>query len=201
MIFFGKKASVIRQEHIFGISCPSCQTNNSIHGAVVGNYGHLYWIPTIPMGRTIAAQCEHCRKTFDEKDMPSQLRDAIRPMMDEVKTPLKHFSGLFVIGGLFVLGIYTSINNDRDNLAFINDPAIGDVYEIKDAIRDYTTQKVIAVTDDSVYCAENQYSVNKVRGLAGIDQEKNYINTGIGYSRQELIKMLNADKITRVKRN
>ncbi|HAD12944.1 MAG TPA: hypothetical protein DCF33_10975 [Saprospirales bacterium] len=200
MIFFGKKASVIKQEHIFGLSCPSCQTNNSIHGAVVGNYGHLYWIPTIPMGRTVVAQCEHCRKTFEEKDMPSQMRDAIRPMMDEAKTPLKHFSGLFVIGGLFMLGIYASINSDRDNLAFINNPAVGDVYEIKEDIKEYTTQKVIAVTADSVFCAENQYSVNKSRGLSDIDKETNYVNTGIGYSREDLTKMLKSNKITRVKR-
>lgn len=200
MIFFGKKASVIKQEHIFGLSCPSCQTNNSIHGAVVGNYGHLYWIPTIPMGKTVVAQCEHCRKTFDEKDMSIQMRDAIRPMLEETKTPLMHFSGLFVIGGLFALGIYASINNERDNLAFINEPAVGDVYEIKEAYNEYTTQKVVSVTVDSVYCAENQYSVNKSRGLSDIDKDKNYVNTGVGYSRQELIKMLKADKITKVKR-
>lgn len=200
MIFFGKKASVIKQEHIFGLSCPSCQTNNSIHGAVVGNYGHLYWIPTIPMGKTVVAQGEHCRKTFDEKDMSIQMRDAIRPMLEETKTPLTHFSGLFVIGGLFALGIYASINNERDNLAFINEPAVGDVYEIKEAYNEYTTQKVVSVTVDSVYCAENQYSVNKSRGLSDIDKDKNYVNTGVGYSRQELIKMLKADKITKVKR-
>ncbi|MBL7809324.1 MAG: hypothetical protein JNN28_16010 [Saprospiraceae bacterium] len=200
MIFFGKKASVIKQEHIFGLSCPSCQANNSIHGAVVGNYGHLYWIPTIPLGKTVVAQCEHCRKTFDEKDMSIQMRDAIRPMLEETKTPLTHFSGLFVIGGLFALGIYASINNDRDNLAFINEPAVGDVYEIKEAYNEYTTQKVVSVTVDSVYCAENQYSVNKSRGLSDIDKDKNYVNTGVGYSRQELINMLKADKITKVKR-
>lgn len=200
MIFYGKKASVLRKEQFFGLKCPNCQSTNTVHGAVVGSYGHLYWIPTFPMGKTVVAQCENCRKTFNEAEMSPEMKQAITPMLNEVKTPIKFYSGLIVIVGLIALGAFISINGDRENLKYIAAPAVGDVYNLKIDYREYTTQKVVRVTADSVFCAENQYSVNKQRGLYDIEKEKNYTTSEVGYSLVDLKKMLDDKKIISVKR-
>ena len=200
MIFFGKKASVLKIEKIFGLTCPSCQTQGSIHGAVVGNYAHVYWIPTFPTGRTVTAQCEHCRKTFDAAEMPPQMHDAIAPLLSETKSPLKHFSGLMVIGGLVLLGAYIGMKNDAENKKYLVEPAVGDVYEIQIEYKDYTTKKVLRVTADSVFLAENEYSVNKKTGISSINKEKNYVDTGFGYSRAELPKLMSNGTIMDINR-
>jgi len=200
MIFFGKKASVLKIEQISGLSCPSCQTPGSVHGAVVGNYAHLYWIPTFPTGRTITAQCEHCRKTFAENEMTPLMRERIGPMVAETKTPLKHYSGLMVIGGLFLMGSYFSIKGDADNKKFLAEPMAGDVYEIQIEYGEYTTKKVLRVTADSVFFAENQYSVNKKTGISSISKDKNYTDTGFGYSKAELPELKSKGTIMNIKR-
>ncbi len=200
MIFFGKKASVLKIDRFAGLTCPSCQTKGSIHGAAIGKYGHLYWIPMFPTGRAITAQCEHCRKTFEEKEMTQEMRNAIAPLISETKTPLKHFSGLFIIGGIVMLGSYFNIKNEAENKQFLAEPAAGDVYEIKVEYGEYTTKKVVRVTSDSVFLAENRYIVNKQSGISSIEKDKNYEDTGFGYSRAELPGLMSNGTIMDVKR-
>jgi ribosomal protein L3 len=93
-----------------------------------------------------------------------------------------------------------SSENKEQNLEYLANPLVGDVYEYRIEARSYSTMKVIRVTSDSVLVVPNEYETNKVSGLREINKEENYSDVNFNVARLRIKEMFNEGDIIDISR-
>ena len=116
LIFFGTRSTKIQSQRVTGhTECPYCNSQNSFIATTFGTYFHIFWIPIITLGRRTVVECSHCKKTYDEKELPVNVKTALDRSLQEhpPKKALWHCLGCFVILGaiglFLILLIYAII--------------------------------------------------------------------------------------------
>jgi hypothetical protein len=176
MIFFGTKASTIKNGQIININCPHCETNSSMIYSVFGKYAHIYWIPFFPYKKITLTECTNCKKTFEYKELPENIKTKIdrEKERNPVKIPIWMFSGLFILVGIISFGFYNSYQNDINDAEYIKNPKVGDVYYIKMTDREFTTARVDKTTRTEIYLTNNDYIIDLESDIDEIDKNENY---------------------------
>ena len=202
MIFYGTKASTIKNGQIINVDCPHCETNTSMTYSIFGKYAHIYWIPFFPTSKVTVAECNNCKRTFDYKELPQSIQTKLdrEKEKDTVKTPIWMFSGLFIIAILVAIGYYMSGETDKKEAAYLKNPKVGDVYRFESNKGFYSTMKVESVLKDSVHVFVNDMETNKTSGISDIDKPENYKEL-YGYSKEEIRKMYKDKEIYAIDRN
>ncbi|TPN87227.1 zinc-ribbon domain-containing protein [Aquimarina algicola] len=103
-----------------GAECSFCKNRDTFMVTTFGKYFHLFWIPLFPVSRTSVAECQHCKRTFREREFTSEMLRALQKLNKKipVKRPLWHSIGgilalvpIVLIIGLFLFSlIYHTIN-------------------------------------------------------------------------------------------
>ena len=176
MIFFGTKASTIKNGQIININCPHCETNSSMIYSVFGKYAHIYWIPFFPYKKITLTECTNCKKTFEYKELPENIKTKIdrEKERNPVKIPIWMFSGLFILVGIISFGFYNSYQNDINDAEYIKNPKVGDVYYIKMNDREFTTARVDKTTRTEIYLTNNDYIIDLESDIDELDKNENY---------------------------
>lgn len=202
MIFYGTKASNIKNGQIINVDCPHCETNTSMNYAVFGKYAHIYWIPFFPIGKTTVAECNNCKRTFEYSELtqPIQTKLDREKEKDGAKTPIWMFSGLGIIAVLVAIGIYSSGETEKKEAEYLKAPKVGDIYKFESNPGFYSTMKVESVLKDSLHVLVNDMETNKTSGINDIDKPENYKEL-YGYSKEEIRKMYKDKKIYEIERN
>ncbi|TXE07114.1 zinc-ribbon domain-containing protein [Seonamhaeicola algicola] len=201
MIFYGTKASRLKNGQINHVTCPNCQNQTSMNYGIFGKYFYIYWIPIFPIGKTNIVECNHCKKTFKLKELPQQIKHKFE-LVKHKGTPLWHFTGLAII--LLAVGYfsYSNAKHKEDEVVFIKEPAIGDIYSYKDPDSgNFSTMKVINVSRDSIRVVYNDYLVDKRTGISKIDKASNYNDTTENLSRLEIVVLYNDNVIYNINRH
>jgi len=203
MIFYGTKASNIKNGQVINVDCPHCETNTSMTYAVFGKYAHVYWIPFFPIGKTTVAECNNCKRTFEYSELPQPIQTKLdrEKEKDGAKTPIWMFSGLGVVAVLVAIGIYSSGETEKKEAEYLKAPKAGDVYEMKIDNGHYSTARVDKVDKDSVYVTFNDYETDKSSGINDIDVEKNYSIFRGSYTRQMIQDLYKKDSIFAINRD
>ncbi|WP_395063822.1 hypothetical protein [Flavobacterium sp.] len=175
MIFYGTKASNLKNGQLINVDCPHCETNTSMTYSIFGKYAHIYWIPFFPVSKITVAECNNCKKTFEFKELPEAVKTKFEREKEKypVKTPIWMFSGFGVVAVLVGIAMFISSQTKDKEQAYIKNPKVGDVYSFK-VEKEYSTMRVDKVTKDSIYFTYNDYIVDKSSGIDKIDIEKNY---------------------------
>lgn len=189
MIFFGKKASVLRQDLLFGKKCPHCSAVGTTEMNVVAEYAHVYWIPFFPMGKKGISQCRQCKTVLEEKEMPTDLKTEYDLMRNEAKTPIWQFTGLGILGIVIVLGYFASKESDKNDLAYLNSPAVEDVYNYKIASGEYSLMRVASVNGDTVGVNLNTMQINKLTRIYKINKPENFDTSVVYFLKSQLLEM------------
>lgn len=187
IIIFGTRGTT-RPGVLTNYICPSCGKEHAIYAVPQQRYFHIFWIPIFPTSRNYTMVCTECGAMFAPTHMP------VTPEIKQhVKTPKWTFFGLFfvVIAFASFLFLGRSVSNERksDAVAKIENPTIGDIYQVKDRAKEYTLYKVAHFTSDSIYFYPHEYYVEKQRGLDKLsvndflDESDEYIE---GFSKAEL---------------
>ena len=187
MIFYGTKGSQIHSERKGGIKCDSCNeiTTHNIH--VYGRYGYLYWIPIFPMSKKGVSECSHCKAILEFKEMNKKLQRAYVEVKRNSKTPIWYWSGLGIILGIMAYGFYSSTQHDKDIVNYIKEPIAGDVIEFVNTENGYfSTLKVSAVTNDSIFVIQNDYETDKKGSVLDLDTSKNYTTKPFSIGRDQV---------------
>ncbi|WP_298308472.1 zinc-ribbon domain-containing protein [Flavobacterium sp.] len=202
MIFYGTKASNIKNGQVINVDCPHCETNTSMNYAVFGKYAHVYWIPFFPIGKTTVAECNNCKRTFEYSELPQPIQTKLdrEKEKDAVKTPIWMFSGLGIIAVLVAIGIYSSGETEKKEAEYLKAPKVGDIYKFESNPGFYSTMKVESVLKDSLHVLVNDMETNKTSGINDIDKPENYKEL-YGYSKEEIRKMYKDKKIYEIERN
>ncbi|MDQ6469523.1 zinc-ribbon domain-containing protein [Flavobacterium sp. LHD-80] len=200
MIFYGTKSTHIKNDRISNVDCPQCNTAVSMNYSVYEKYAHIYWIPFFPIKKLTFAECNSCKKTFEQKDFSSPIKQKIHYSMGRISSPLWMYSGVFIIAALFLFGMYSTVQKGKDTSDFIKDPKAGDVYFLDSNKGFYTSVKVSEVSKDSLTIFLNDMEIDNKTNIDKIDVEKNYKNKSV-VAKKEMLKLYSENKIFEVKRN
>ncbi|MGS2727104.1 zinc-ribbon domain-containing protein [Psychroserpens sp. BH13MA-6] len=137
LIFFGTRSSRIQSQKVTSHTvCPHCESQNSFIATIFGTYFHIFWIPMFTLGKRTIVECSHCKKTYDEKELPESIRTALHKSLQD-QPPKKaywHCSGCFIIlgaSGLFLLLlIYALIFKAVKEDDFVSDDSPYDYEEV-----------------------------------------------------------------------
>ncbi|WP_066628849.1 zinc-ribbon domain-containing protein [Labilibacter marinus] len=189
MVIYGWRSSHIKSQQLKNCKCPNCETKDSITSSFFGKYFHIFWIPTFSLGKKSAAQCIQCNHVFKPKEMPDDIKRAYNEIKQDSKIPIWHFSGLIFIALLIAFLSYSSNVEAQNEQEYINNPLTGDVYEYEDGPENYSTIKVIEVTEDSIVFVQNNYGFTTKSGLHEIENDTCYGDDIYILSRTELKNM------------
>ncbi len=124
-IFFGTRSTKLQSQQILEhTQCPYCSTQNNFIVTTFGTYFHVFWIPMFSIGTKKIIECTHCKKTYSEKEVPEDIKEAMYKSLSEnpPKKSYWHCAGCFVIlaamAMFFLLLIYALIFKavkDTDN--------------------------------------------------------------------------------------
>ncbi len=114
MIFYGTKANRIGELDIKGTVCQHCNQAEPQEITIFGKYAHIYWIPFFPIGKEIFSECTGCFKTISQKEFPNSLKQQFALEKQQFKSPLWYWSGLGIIGLLFLYINFLSATAEVD---------------------------------------------------------------------------------------
>ena len=196
MIIYGSRATQVAKE-IISDTCPHCQSSNSTDMYVFQRYAHIFWIPFVPIGKTGASQCAHCKQVLKLKEMPPSLRQTYNHVAMKAKTPIWTFVGVTLVGLLIINGIIQSGMHDARTSQLLKTPQSGDLLEVKKRAGVYTIYKVADVRPDSVAVLPLLYSVNQQSGLVKLEsgQYAQFADEPKMYSRDNLSVLLHKGEI------
>ncbi|MFQ6603053.1 hypothetical protein [Flavobacterium sp. C3NV] len=202
IFYYGTKATNLKTGQIINVDCPNCNTNVSMIYSVFGKYAHLYLIPLFPIKKLTFAECNSCRKTFEQVELPSQIQQKLQREKEKnrVTTPIWMFSGLFVVAAIVGMAFYSSHQTDLDTANFIKNPKLGDVYFLDSDQGHYTTMKVNQISKDSINVFLNEMEIDQKTSIYEIDIDENYKKQYI-ISKKDMLKLYNEKKIYEIKRD
>ncbi len=204
MIIYGHRATKTGHHSLFGVKCQHCQTNDSLEMYTFSRYAHIFWIPLFPYKKEAVTQCNHCRQILTKKEFSQELQDKYEEIKTNTKTPYWQFAGTALIGLLIISGIYSGIQDDKRDHAFLTNPKAGDIYEIKTDKGQYTLYKVADVKEDTVFVMLNQFETNNKSGLTKKEMAaaSSYIEDEyLPIAKTALLKMKESGEIQGVKRS
>lgn len=129
MIFFGSRGKTITGQVVDAVQCPSCENDLFVTFGVL-RYFHLYWIPTFPTSKTVGIECTHCKRTLVDKELPEGLSKQIKSTLFTKKKTLPMFSGLIIIACLTLFGAFAIQQENIEEAAYIEQPAVNDLYTV-----------------------------------------------------------------------
>lgn len=111
MFIFGSKTSIIGNFLIPESKCDYCKQEGTQRLLIYGNYAHIFWVPLFPIGRDVYAECEHCKRTLDQKEFSPELQQLYTDNKVFAERPYWHWFGLglvgFLIAFVFLIGFTT----------------------------------------------------------------------------------------------
>ncbi len=204
MIVYGTKGVSIQTGKVRNITCPHCSNNVEMNYSVFGRYAHVYWIPFFPIGREKILECNSCKSSYHLKDLPEPIKQKFQHDQDRnpAKTPVTHFSFLFVIGILFAIGAFFSFKEDSDTIDFGKNPKIGDVFYETLPNGHYSTSKISKITKDSIFVLQNNKESFEKKDVSSQSADAiNFVNPW-QFSKKKYAEMVkNGDSIYKIIRD
>ncbi|MES2487374.1 MAG: hypothetical protein V4581_15690 [Bacteroidota bacterium] len=199
MIIYGTGGRRIAQHTIKPV-CTACEAQNSLQMHIYQRYGHVFWIPFVPSGKTAATQCNRCHAVLQQAYFPDTYMTEYLRLKKESKTPWWAYAGL----GLLVIAIASAIIIDRQDDAYdaqiILTPQKNDLYQVKISASEYTLYKVDKVDGNMVYLFENEFAINQSSGIDDL-KEKPFTKESYPVSKYSLKVMLEKGEIIDVERD
>ncbi|MFY7739203.1 MAG: hypothetical protein ACOVQC_01695 [Flavobacterium sp.] len=108
-----------------------------------------------------------------------------------------------IIGIALLMGFGALYYNYRKakEKTYIENPKVGDVYEMEVEDGFYSTAKVLTVRNDSVFVTYNNMKTDKTEGISEIDIDRNYGLFKGAYSKKKLESLFAQDSIFAINRD
>jgi hypothetical protein len=198
MIIYGYRTTGGKAEPLPHEKCPSCGEDGQMTMNIFTSYAHIFWIPLFPYRKFGVAHCSNCNATFEKKQMSDGLKRELTNVKSIVRNPIWTFTGTMLIAVLVVYGSMASSKATEEDKAFIENPAVNDVYSLK-VDEGYTLMKVIAVKDSLIGIVTMDFVATKRSGLSKLKREKEYTDSLV-LSKSYLKGMYDEGKIIDIER-
>lgn len=171
MIFYGSNSKLISSEATTE-KCSHCGTQNCIEMSIFQKYAHIYWLPLFPLSKYGVSECNHCKQVLEDKDFDDNLKSVYTQLKSNSSTPIWTFIGAILILILIAYFMYSSKTQEDENSKFIQEPKIGDIYDIRLQDTTFTIYKVVEITKDTVLYTPSNYETNTIPGLKDLKEQK-----------------------------
>lgn len=164
--------------------CPNCNSTGKFRMNVYQKYATFFYIPFMPAGKEVVAVCESCGASYKKKDFTSSLKQSYTAIK-KTAASWWMYSGLSVCVALMGFAVYMGVLSERENERMANNPAEGNIYDVKLEDKVFTLLKVTAVKGDSVYIVQNQFSADNYTGFDGM-RDKPYSTYAHGVHKNQI---------------
>ncbi|PXY38858.1 hypothetical protein DMB65_20575 [Flavobacterium cheongpyeongense] len=198
MILVGVRDSNIKNGTILNEKCPKCNQENSLHFSIYRRYTHLTLIPLFPVGKIVFIDCDHCKETFDYEDLSGNIQLKLRNEKLDA-TPWMFLGSIVLV--VFIIFTISNYFDEKDKTSIlIQNPIIGDVYNLKFSNGYYSNMRIDKVTKDSVYTTHNDFEAYMPYEIDDLDKAENFSDQKVYYSRKDILKLYQEDKIIKIRR-
>ncbi len=164
---------------------------------VYRSYFHFCLIPVFPVGaKKFEIRCCNCG---DETKTESILKE----YNQKTKTPLYFYSAWVLFACIAIFWFYWNKSTQKHTMELVANPAMGDVYTIKQKKNDETSYyflKIAGIAGDSVLAIHNHFDYGDfVNSLSGDDYFVK--DDTLLFKRKNLANMLERDEIFSVSRD
>jgi len=201
LILVGTNNKIIKKGNFKHTICPNCREVSAFDYIVFSKYAHLTYIPLFPVGKDAVVICENCDETIDINDFDDTTLSKLAQENNNLKNPVWMYFGSFALVIASIYGIYIYFNSGKKTDLYFKKPMLSDVYCLKNSKGFYYTIKIDSLTKDSVYATENDFQVNLPNEIDEINQPENYTTIKVKYSKNDLLKLYNDNKISSIIRN
>lgn len=202
MVFYGSKATTLKEGQLINVKCPNCEEGRAMRYGIYGKYAYLYWIPMFPIGKENYLECNNCKRTYDLKELPKEIKQKFKLEQSGANYPIWYFSGLAVLAIIIAVAFYLSKIDAENDKLYIEEPMVGDVYSIEASQKGYySSMKVSEVTSDSIFVIYNNYEIDRKSKIYKIDKIENYTTEHGGFSRDEIQSLFEQNVIYEVDRD
>ena len=196
IIFYGSKSSHLKSAFLDDAVCPSCETAGQMVMSVFAFYAHVFWIPLFPLYKKVYANCNHCNAEYELKEMSPDLRTQCVKFRKAQKFPIWHFLGVAAVCLFIIFAVIEGNQNSNQQNSYLKNPQVNDVYVIQYENEDYSTDeaystmKIVEITSDSIYFADNNFFAERNAKVSTIDEDENYnFEDLLGFTHEKLIEL------------
>lgn len=196
LFIFGIRDARIGQYNDTDHLCYPCKSYDR-EIQVYRSYFHFCLIPVFPVG---AKKFEiRCRNCGDE----TKTESIVREYNQRTRTPLYFYSAWVLFAGIAIFWFYWNKSTRKHTMNLVANPAMGDVYTIKQKKNDVTSYyflKIAGIAGDSVLAIHNHFDYGDfVNSLSGDDYFVK--DDTLIYKRKKLTDMLESEEIFSVSRD
>ncbi len=202
MVLVGTNDICLLKGTIPNTECPNCNFHSAIDYSIFARYTSLTFIPLFPVGNTINIECYNCSTEidFNELDENTKTKLIYENKKANQKRPIWLFSGIIILICFIVFYFLNLYQTSNETAVLVKTPALGDVYNVKASDGYYSTMRIDKVTNDSVFLTQNDYNVYLQSEVEEINKTENYTNHRINYSKKDILKLYDNDKIFSITR-
>lgn len=201
ILLVGTNTTVIKKSEAQNVICPHCKCDTTISYEVLCKYTSITLIPLFPVEKFVIINCTNCGEEINLNELSDTTISKLAYENNNLKNPIWTFFGSFLLALVIIYGIYLYAKSNNETEKYIRKPLIGDVYCIKDNEGFYYSLKIDKIHNDSIYATENDYKVDLPYEIDDINKNENYTKKKIIYSKKELNKLYEENKITSIIRN
>lgn len=205
IFFYGIRTKFIKAIEALNEVCANCNKAGFMSLQYYQRYFHVFWIPTIPLGKTCYSVCGNCKQTLDKSKMSVTLREKADREKSNVKAPLLYLLGpviwAAIIGGFILIGYIGSYFNHKNVDKYVVDPKVNDVYVMEGNQGKYLPMKIKKVQGDKVIFLLGTYEYEKGSDAEDDDDVADYYsNDEDTYTKQELQNLNKSKQIYSIRR-
>lgn len=188
-----KKKIIAKKQSLVGI-CPNCKEKGYLTLHIYERLFRLYWfLPVFPLKNKITALCGICLEETNYNQFSDNLKIEAFNLEKNTQTKWYHFTGLVLFLG-FCLWVYSFwIFDDAQNLEFVKNPQIGDIYKFKTQQNDFSSFKVLSIEKDSLEIQYNTKIVSRRKYV--LETYNSFSGKTTKISKKEIKKWLKNQKL------
>jgi hypothetical protein len=201
-MIFRKKTVEVKTGSINNVKCKLCNEATTIYYITSVKYISLYFIPFFPYKKITEFICDNCDNYIKYDDLSIEIQNKWQRINENepAKRPLWTFSGLFLFVLILIWAIFQSNRAENNYQKYFNKPLVGDIYFTNFKGSEYSTMKIIKVSEDKIEFVVSDSIASKYLKNTQLDNVKYYSNKFKTFEIEKIKKLLDDRKIYRIDR-
>lgn len=191
LLFFGTRATKIKDRKLKRTTCPYCETKDSFVVSTYSKYFHFFWIPIIPLFKTNIAECSHCKKTYSKYEFTPEMNSSLQKENETnpAKRPIWQGCGCMLLIGFFSImfafsfyGVYARSDEKDDSLVEKDNRKElleNDIKQLKSILKRDKDSIAFTLKQCIDYDIQSGIKTNKIKYFTRINQDKLLVILGI----------------------
>mgnify|MGYP006875434317 CR=1 FL=1 len=139
MIIIGHRKIEYGKSQPNHLVCPNCLEKGTSQIRIFSRHIQLFWVPTLPIGKTGTATCTFCECKLKMKKMPHDFKLEYYNLKADKRPPLWQFSGMVILLLLGYLIWDRGVVDEKNEKEYLKNPQVSDLYRYRNAAGEHTS--------------------------------------------------------------